>query len=123
MGQLDGRVAVVTGSSEGIGFASAPVRTSITGRRKPELDEAVAGIGATRATGVKGDVTDLADLDRLFATIGMAGRSGGTTTASAKPMHVTSMSRTVAELLPSVSTLPKPCVAGSNPAGGTRSQP
>ncbi|RKN22026.1 SDR family oxidoreductase [Micromonospora musae] len=80
MGQLDGRVAVVTGASEGIGFASAlrfaeeGAYVYVTGRRKPELDAAVTRIGAARASGVQGDVTDLADLDRLFATIGAEGR-------------------------------------------------
>ncbi|MER7893759.1 SDR family NAD(P)-dependent oxidoreductase [Micromonospora sp. NPDC094482] len=80
MGQLDGKVAVVTGASEGIGFASAlrfaeeGAYVYLTGRRKPELDEAVARIGAARATGVRGDVTDLADLDQLVATIGADGR-------------------------------------------------
>jgi NAD(P)-dependent dehydrogenase (short-subunit alcohol dehydrogenase family) len=80
MGQLDGKVAVVTGASEGIGFASAlrfaeeGAYVYITGRRKPELDEAVVRIGAARASGVRGDVTNLADLDRLFATIGAEDR-------------------------------------------------
>ncbi|GAA1858552.1 SDR family NAD(P)-dependent oxidoreductase [Asanoa iriomotensis] len=80
MGQLDGKVAVVTGASEGIGYASAArfadegAYVYLTGRRKTELDAAVAGIGAARATGVQGDATDLADLDRLFATIGADGR-------------------------------------------------
>ena len=80
MGQLDGKVAVVTGASEGIGFASAlrfaeeGAYVYLTGRRKPELDEAVVRIGANRASGVQGDVTDLADLDRLFATVGADGR-------------------------------------------------
>ncbi|MFJ5303179.1 SDR family NAD(P)-dependent oxidoreductase [Streptomyces sp. NPDC088350] len=94
MGQLDGRVAVVTGGSKGIGYSSAlrfaeeGAHVYITGRGKAELDEAVARIGV-RATGVQGDVTDLADLDRLFATVGADGRridvlfanAGGTTFA------------------------------------------
>jgi NAD(P)-dependent dehydrogenase (short-subunit alcohol dehydrogenase family) len=79
MGQLDGKVAVVTGASEGIGLAAARrfaeegAHVYLTGRRKRELDTAVVRIGAS-ATGVPGDVTDLADLDRLFATIADHGR-------------------------------------------------
>lgn len=59
MGQLDGKVAVVTGASTGIGFASAQrfaeegAYVYLTGRRKPELDEAVARIGAARASGCR----------------------------------------------------------------------
>ncbi|MFK3982478.1 SDR family NAD(P)-dependent oxidoreductase [Micromonospora sp. NPDC050397] len=75
MGQLDGKVAVVTGASKGIGFASAQrfaeegAYVYLIGRGKEELDRAVTEIGAHRATGVRGDVTNLADLDRLFATV------------------------------------------------------
>ncbi|MFG1687069.1 SDR family NAD(P)-dependent oxidoreductase [Nonomuraea sp. NPDC049269] len=93
MGQLDGKVTVVTGASKGIGFASAlrfaeeGAYVYLTGRGKEELDAAVSEIGAARATGVPGDVTDLADLDRLFASIDADGRridvlfanAGGTT--------------------------------------------
>jgi len=74
MGKLDGKVAVVTGGSSGIGFGAAKRLVAdgayvfITGRRKTELDEAVAEIGRN-VTGVQGDVSKLADLDRLFATV------------------------------------------------------
>jgi NAD(P)-dependent dehydrogenase (short-subunit alcohol dehydrogenase family) len=74
MGKLDGKVAVVTGSTSGIGLASARrlaaegAHVFITGRRKPELDAAVKAIGP-RATGVQGDVANLADLDRLYAVV------------------------------------------------------
>jgi NAD(P)-dependent dehydrogenase (short-subunit alcohol dehydrogenase family) len=74
MGKLDGKVAVVTGGTSGIGLASARRLASegahvfITGRRKPELDAAVKAIGS-RATGVHGDVANLADLDRLYAVV------------------------------------------------------
>ncbi|GAA1891400.1 SDR family oxidoreductase [Asanoa iriomotensis] len=65
---------MVTGASEGIGFAAAArfaeegAHVYLTGRREQELASAVARIGAS-ASGVAGDVTDLADLDRLFRTI------------------------------------------------------
>ncbi|MFD7500634.1 SDR family NAD(P)-dependent oxidoreductase [Streptomyces sp. NPDC059850] len=80
MGQLEGKTAVVTGGSTGIGLASA-VRLAdegayvfITGRRKTELDAAVETIGAERATAVAGDISNLADLDRLYDAVRARGR-------------------------------------------------
>lgn len=79
MGLLEGRTALVTGGSTGIGLASAVRMASegahvfITGRRRAELDEAAAAIGSS-ATAVVGDVANLADLDRLYETIRGAGR-------------------------------------------------
>ncbi|GAA2683357.1 MULTISPECIES: SDR family oxidoreductase [Actinosynnema] len=75
MGQLEGKTAVVTGGGTGIGLASA-VRLAqegahvfITGRREAALAAAVAEIGEGSATAVRGDVTDPADLDRLYAAV------------------------------------------------------
>jgi NAD(P)-dependent dehydrogenase (short-subunit alcohol dehydrogenase family) len=76
MGQLDGRTALVTGASTGIGratarrFAAEGARVYITGRREAELADAARETGAIP---VVGDVSDPADLDRLFATIADAG--------------------------------------------------
>jgi len=72
--KLSGKIALVTGGSSGIGLATAKRFVSegayvfITGRRQTELDEAATEIGGN-ATAVRGDVANLADLDRLFDTI------------------------------------------------------
>ncbi|MFI5712784.1 SDR family NAD(P)-dependent oxidoreductase [Kribbella sp. NPDC051620] len=77
MGQLDNKVALVTGATSGIGLASARrlaaegAHVFITGRRKPELDAAVADIKQTggQVTGIASDVANLDDLDALFEAI------------------------------------------------------
>jgi NAD(P)-dependent dehydrogenase (short-subunit alcohol dehydrogenase family) len=72
--KLAGKVALVTGGSAGIGlgiakqFAEEGARVFITGRRRSQLDEAVASISANAAA-IQGDVSNLADLDRIYATI------------------------------------------------------
>jgi NAD(P)-dependent dehydrogenase (short-subunit alcohol dehydrogenase family) len=74
MGKLEGKITLITGGNSGIGLATARrfvaegAHVFITGRREPELDRAVKEIGRN-VTGVKGDVSNLADLDRLFAQI------------------------------------------------------
>jgi NAD(P)-dependent dehydrogenase (short-subunit alcohol dehydrogenase family) len=78
MGELTGKVAIVTGGTTGIGlaaaqrFASEGARVFVTGRRKPELDAAVEKIGAG-VTGIQSDVSDPADLDRLYAAVAAEG--------------------------------------------------
>jgi NAD(P)-dependent dehydrogenase (short-subunit alcohol dehydrogenase family) len=74
MGKLSGKFAVITGGNSGIGFATAKrfaeegADVVITGRRKKELDEAASAIGKN-VLAVQGDVSVLADLDRLYATV------------------------------------------------------
>jgi len=79
MAKLQGKVAVITGGTTGIGLASAQLfvkegaHVFITGRRQKELDEAVKTIGHD-VTGVQGDVANLADLDRLYEIVAKNGR-------------------------------------------------
>jgi NAD(P)-dependent dehydrogenase (short-subunit alcohol dehydrogenase family) len=74
MDKLEGKVALITGGNGGIGLATAKqfvnqgAHVFITGRRDPELAVAVKEIGRN-VTGVQGDVSNLGDLDRLFAQI------------------------------------------------------
>jgi NAD(P)-dependent dehydrogenase (short-subunit alcohol dehydrogenase family) len=74
MGKLEGKIALITGGNSGIGLATAKQFVNegayvfITGRRDPELAAAVKEIERNVA-GVQGDVSNLGDLDRLFAQI------------------------------------------------------
>lgn len=71
---LNGKIALVTGGTSGIGLATAQelvaqgAQVFITGRRQAELDAAVAAIGSA-ATGIQADASVLSDLDRVFAQI------------------------------------------------------
>lgn len=79
MGQLDGKLAVITGASQGIGLAIATrfvtegAYVFITGRGQPALDAAVRGIGRN-VTAVRGDASVIDDLDRLYTTVIKHGR-------------------------------------------------
>ena len=72
--KLTGKIALVTGGTSGIGLATAKRFVSegahvfITGRRQTELDAAVKRIG-NNVTGIRGDVSNLGDLDRVFDAI------------------------------------------------------
>ena len=72
--KLEGKIAVITGGNSGIGLATAKCFVSdgayvfITGRRQNELDATVSEIGKN-VTGIQGDVSNLADLDRLYNTV------------------------------------------------------
>src|SRR5713226_9661600 len=74
MGKLDGKIALVTGGNSGIGLATAKEFVNegayvfITGRRDPELAAATKEVGRN-VSAVQGDVSNLGDLDRLFAQI------------------------------------------------------
>ena len=74
MNKLEGKIAVITGGNSGIGLATAKkfaeegAHIYITGRRQAELDRAVKEMGNS-VIGVQGDVSSLADLDRLYATV------------------------------------------------------
>src|SRR5258705_10029850 len=74
MGKLEGKVAVITAATSGMALATAKLFVEegayvfITGRRQQKLDEAVKAIGKN-VTGVQGDASNLADLDRLYDTV------------------------------------------------------
>ena len=74
MGKLKDKVAVITGATSGMALTAAKLfvqegaQIFITGRRQKQLDEAVKAIGSN-VTGVQGDASNLADLDRLYETV------------------------------------------------------
>src|ERR1700738_2680495 len=74
MGKLEGKVAVITAATSGMALATAKLfvdegeHVFITGRRQDKLHEAVKAIGRN-VTGVQGDASNLADLDRLYERV------------------------------------------------------
>jgi NAD(P)-dependent dehydrogenase (short-subunit alcohol dehydrogenase family) len=78
MGQLNGKTALVTGATSGIGLATAHTMTAegahvfITGRNQPAIDNAVSAIGNS-VTGIRSDITKQDDLDALFEAINARG--------------------------------------------------
>ncbi len=103
MEQLDGKTAVITGGSSGIGLATA-IRLAdegsfvfITGRRKAELEAAVKAIGSDRAAAVVGDVAKPEDLDRLYEAVRARGKGLDVLVANAAVGSFMSLEQTTEE--------------------------
>jgi NAD(P)-dependent dehydrogenase (short-subunit alcohol dehydrogenase family) len=95
MGLLEGKTAVVTGGSTGIGLASAKrlaaegAHVFIFGRRQQQLEEAAAAIGD--ATPVAGDVSVAADVDRLYDRVREHGHGLDVVFANAAVNHIATL--------------------------------
>ncbi|CAF1479402.1 unnamed protein product [Adineta ricciae] len=76
MGKLDGKIALVTGGSTGIGFATAQQfliegveHVFITGRRQQALDDAIKKLNRKNVTAIQSDTSNMNDLDKLYSVI------------------------------------------------------
>ncbi|MCB5911807.1 SDR family NAD(P)-dependent oxidoreductase [Streptomyces pinistramenti] len=103
MGELEGKTAVVTGGGTGIGLAAA-VRLAaegahvfVTGRREAELHAAVETIGPAGATAVAGDVSNPADLERLYDAVRARGRGLDVLFANAASASLATLEQTTEE--------------------------
>ena len=103
MGQFEGKTAVVTGGGTGIGLATAArlaaegAHVFITGRRQAELHAAAEHIGAESATAVAGDVSNLADLDRLYDAVRARGQGLDVLFANAAAASFATLEQTTEE--------------------------
>jgi NAD(P)-dependent dehydrogenase (short-subunit alcohol dehydrogenase family) len=119
MGQLDGKTALVTGATSGIGraitatFVAEGAHVFATGRRQPELDPLAAELGAA-VTAVRNDVSDLAGLDELYAAIAAHGQGLDIVVANAGGGALA----TLAELTPGLLIGKIPRVGGQATAPG-----
>jgi NAD(P)-dependent dehydrogenase (short-subunit alcohol dehydrogenase family) len=74
-GKLEGKIALVTGGSSGIGLATAQEFVKqgafvyITGRRQSQLEKSIAALGGSQVKAIRADASNLRDLDHLFAQI------------------------------------------------------
>lgn len=102
MSKLNGKVALVTGGSSGIGlaivrrFVAEGAHVFITGRRHAELDAATKGI-ERNVTTVPGDAGNLDDLDRLYATVKQAKGKVDIVVANAATMEAMSLAEATPE--------------------------
>jgi NAD(P)-dependent dehydrogenase (short-subunit alcohol dehydrogenase family) len=77
--RLEGKIAVVTGASAGIGlgiakrFAEEGARVFMTGRDQGILNKAVAEVG-DQAVGIQADASKLGDIDALYAAVSAQGK-------------------------------------------------
>ena len=126
---MEGKVAVITGGNSGIGLAIAKVFVEegafvfITGRRKEQLDEAIAEIGSN-AFAVPADSSRLTDLDRLYATVKEKKGRVDIVGANAGILEYAPLGRRLGpDLTPRTSTHISPLPAPHREVRGSRLQP